>query len=95
MYFQIAPHRFGPASVGFMAADHMQVQLLNNIADGTEVDSGDAVVLFDPARNPGAFIHDLSTLGNGQIKQSVSISFGYENVPGHQGIFIQQQITSR
>ena len=85
---KIAPDWFGPAGIGCAAADDMQVQLRDQIADRGKVDFCAVEMVFYETCQRRTFSHDPVALQGGNLKEISSADFRDEYEPRDQRIFM-------
>src|SRR5262245_10864696 len=88
----MTPHRRRPASVVRLSADHMQMKLRHDVADGGKVDFRTTQFLFDELPNERGFAQRVFTLLCQQVEQVRRCDFGYENKPRHGRVSVQQHM---
>ena len=89
---QIAPDRLGPAGIRCAAADDVQVQLRDKVAERGKIDFCAVKILFDETRDHGAFSHDLIAWPGRQIQQAGAGHFRHKYEPRDQRVLVQQHM---
>lgn len=89
---QESPDDAWPAGVGFGAADDVEVDLTDDVADGGGIDACGAEEIHDEARDGVHFVLDLNAQVAVDFVVVGGLDFRHKNKPGDARVGVQEEM---